>query len=430
MPFTLYFWWIVSNGILAYFSIDFFFSITHTDGKKHIFILLAITITFTAVITHWQIPGTFWLEIPLWMVYAAVFIKIRWVNLLAPMAILFTLRTFTEGFTAVLTAYAAARLNNLPFDGTWVQIAFSLSLDILFLLLVLWMKKRVAFSLQKTISSYLYALLLPSALMVLTIRYGLRLDSPTFAQYLSSFRSDISFTMLFLLCGTAVVFFIIIEIVCKVIRLTEQETAVALLTNQLTAQQTYMQEAKARNAQYAAFQHDIKNHLLVLSGLIREGKYQVAQQYAATLQTSCSALTIPVSTGNLIVDTLLKEKLAHARYYNIQVDCKVRISSHFHAEDLDLCVVFSNILDNAIAACVQVEESKRFLGIATKTRGNFLVIESTNSIAVSKPIQKGIGLKNIEAVSRKYQGITEIENTHGTFRISVLLCSLKKAGCE
>lgn len=427
MTVILYLWWIVSNGILSYFSIDFFLSITQADGRKHIPILLAITIVLTAVITRWQISGTFWLEIPLWMVYAIVFIKIRWANLLAPMAILFTLRTFTEGFTAVLTAYAASHFN-LPFDGTWVQIAFSLSLDILFLLLLIWIQKRAAFSLQKSISPYLYALLLPSALMVLSIRYGLRLDSPTFAQYLSSFHRGSSFTALFLLSGAAVVFFIMIEIVCKVTRLAEQETAVALLTSQLSAQQTYMEEAKTRNAQYAAFQHDIKNHLLVLSGLIREAKYGAAEQYATNLQTGCSSITIPVSTGNLILDTLLKEKLGHARYCEIHVDCKVRIPFSFHAEDLDLCVVFSNILDNAITACMQVEKAKRFLSITTKVRANFLVIESTNSADISSPIQKGIGLQNIEAISRKYQGITEIENTDGTFRISVLLCSLQKAG--
>lgn len=425
MPVTLYLWWMVSNGILAYFSIDFFLSITQTDGKKHIPILLAVTIVLTAAVTRWQIPGTFWLEIPLWMVYAVVFIKIRWTDLLAPMSILFTLRTFAEGFTAVLTAYAAAHWN-LPFDGTLVQIVLSLSLDILFLLLLVWIQKRVAFSLQNSISPYLYALLLPGALMVLTIRYGLRLDSPSFAQYLFSFRRDGSFTALLLLSGAAVVFFIMIEIVCKVIRLTEQETAVALLTRQLAAQQTYLEEAKTRDAQYSAFQHDIKNHLLVLSGLIQEAKYGAAEQYAVALQAGCSSLTIPVSTGNLILDTLLKEKLGHARYCEIRVDCSVQIPPHFHIEDLDLCVVFSNILDNAITACMQVEQSKRVLSITTKVRANFLVIESTNSVAVSRPIEKGIGLRNIEAISRKYQGITEIENTDGTFRISVLLCTPKQ----
>lgn len=429
MPVTLYLWWIISNGILACFSIDFFLSVTQADGRKHIPILLTITVAVTAVITQWQIPGTFWLEIPLWMVYAIVFLKIQFANLIAPMAILFTLRTVTEGFTAVLTAYAAAHLN-LSSDGILVQIVLSLSLDILFLLLLLWIQKRVAFSLQKSISPYLYALLLPGGLMVLTIRYGLRLDSPIFAQYLSSFQRDGSFTALFLLFGAAVIFVIMIEIVCKVIRLADQETAVALLTSQIAAQQTYIDEAKTRNAQYAAFQHDIKNHLLVLLGLIREAKYGAAEQYAVTLQGGCSSLTFPVSTGNLVLDTLLKEKLGHAQYCEIQVDCRVRIPSDFYVEDLDLCVVFSNILDNAITACMQVEESKRFLSITTKARAKFLVIESTNSTTMNQPVQKGIGLKNIEAISRKYQGITKIENVGGTFRISVLLCSLQKEDCE
>lgn len=427
MPVILYFWWILSNGALAYFSIDFLLCVTQANGRKHIPILLAITVVLTAVTTHSQISGTFWLEIPLWTVYAVIFLKTRWLDLVAPIAILFTLRTFTEGFTAILTAYTAAHLN-LVSDGTLVQIFLSLSFDVIFLFVLRLIQKRFAFSLQKSISSYLYALLLPCALMVLAIRYGLRLDSPAFPQYLSSFPTGGSFTALFLMTGAAIVFFIMIEIFCKVIRLTEQETAAALLKSQLAGQQIYLEEARARNEQYASFQHDMKNHLLVLSGLIQGANYQAAEQYADKLQASCKSLSIPVFTGNLILDTLLKEKLSHARHCEIQTVCRVRIPSDFHADDMDLCVVFSNILDNAITACMQVEPSKRALSLSTKGRANFLVIESTNSVAVSGPIQRGIGLRNIEHIAKKYQGATEIEHADETFRISVLLCSAKKAG--
>lgn len=424
MPIILYLWWLLSNGMIAYFCIDFFLHTTQAGGRKHIPILLAMTTVLTAITTRLQIPGTFWLEIPFWMVYAVVFIKIRWVDLLAPMAILFTLRTFLEGFTVVVTAYTAANLH-LSSDGIWMQIFLSLCLDLAFLLILWLMQKRFAFSLQKDISSYLYALLLPCALMVLAVRYGLQLDRPNFAQYLFSWKWDVYLTALFLMTSTAIVFFIMVEIFCKVIQLVEQETTMALLKSQVAGQQIYLEEAKTRNECYAAFQHDIKNHLLVLSSLLQETKYDAAKQYATKLQASCKSFTLPISTGNLILDTLLKEKLSHAQRSGIQVDCQMHIPTSFHAEDLDLCIVFSNILDNAMAACMQVEPAQRMLHIATKVRANFLVIESTNPVTTNKPIEKGIGLKNVEKIAQKYQGITEIENTDGIFKISVLLCSLK-----
>lgn len=262
--------------------------------------------------------------------------------------------------------------------------------------------------------------------MVLAIRYGLRLDHAAFQQYLSAFSIEVSLTALFFMLGAAIIFFIMLEIFCKVIQLAEQETAVALLTSQVSGQQIYLEEAKKRNEQYAAFQHDIKNHLLVLSGLIQDEKYEAAEQYANQLQSSCRLFGVSVFTGNLILDTLFKEKLSYAKCNDIQVDCKVLIPSVFQVEDMDLCIIFSNILDNAITACMQVEQSKRALHIATKMRGNFLVIESTNAVSVSQPIRMGIGLKNIENVAKKYQGIVKIENVDGTFRISVLLCSKKE----
>lgn len=428
MPVILYLWWIVSNGIIAYFSIDFFLCITQTNDRKHIPVLLAINVILTTMITQLQIFGTFWLEIPLLIVYAVMFLKISVKEMLASVAILFTLRTFVEGFTMVLTAYAATHLN-ISFDGIFVQIFLSLSFDIIFLLILRLIQKRFLFSLQKVMFSYLYALLLPCVLIVLAIRYGLRLDSASFPEYLSAFSIEVSLTAVFFMISAAIIFFIMLEIFCKVIYLAEQKNAVTLLRNQVAGQQIYITEVRKRNERYAAFQHDIKNHLLVLSGLIQETKYEAAEQYADKLQASCRLSTFSVFTGNLILDTLLKEKLSHAKRNEIQVDCKVIIPSEFYIEDMDLCIVFSNILDNAITACMQVAQSKRVLSIATKARANFLVIESTNSVAVSEPIHKGIGLRNIENIAKKYQGITEIENVDETFHISVLLCSIKETNC-
>ncbi len=415
MTVTLYLWWILSNGILSYRSIDFLLSATQTNCRKHIPILLTISTVFVSIVTHFQIFGSFWMELPFWILYAFIFVKIQWHRLLLPTSILFTLRTFTEGFTAVLTAYVCANLQ-LASDGTWAQIFISLSFDVLFLFLLHWLQKHFVFAPQNPISPYPYTLLLPSSLMVLAIRYRLRLDSPNFSQYLLSLSMDGRFTILSFMIGAIIVFFILIQAFEKIIQFTEQ----------IAAQQLFLDEAKTYNEQYASFRHDIKNHLLALSALIQETNYQAAQQYATDLQASYTSPSIPISTGNLILDVLLKEKLNHARSCEIDIHCKVQIPSKFRVEDMDLCILFSNLLDHAITACMEVESPNRVFHLTTKERANFLVIESSNSVATSQPIQKGIGLQNIEKVSKKYQGIMKVENRDGMFQICVLLCSLEK----
>lgn len=169
LPVILYLWWILSNGVIAYFSIIFFLSTIQMNDRKYILIWLVINVFLTIIVTALQISGTFWLEILLLIVYVLIFLKIRLQDMLAPIAILFTIRTFMEGFTAVLTAYASKHWK-LSFDSIVIQMLISLFFDIIFLLMIQWIQRKFLFSLQKSISSYLYVLLLPCALIVLAIR--------------------------------------------------------------------------------------------------------------------------------------------------------------------------------------------------------------------------------------------------------------------
>lgn len=419
MPVFWYLWWVLSNGMVVYGSAVFFCAVTGTDGQRHLPALLTAAAVLTVAVTRWQLPAAFWLEFPLWMLYGVMFLKIRWRELLAPLTILFTLRTFLEGLTAVVTACAAAHLE-LSNYGPLVQIALSLALNLAFLALLRWLQGRSGAALRH--SAGLYGLLLSGALMVLAVRCGLRLDGPAFAPYLSAFRLDTGVMAVLLMTGAAVVFFVVMEMVCTVNRLTEQETAAARLSKQLDGQRRYVEEAEKRTAQWAAFQHDLKNHLLVLTGLLRESNYPAAERYANRLQAGCDALTVRISTGNPVLDALFHEKCSQARRWGISVDCRVRIPPDYSVEDMDLCTIFSNILDNAMAACRMVEPSRRVLRVITKARAGFLVVESTNPVADSRPIEKGIGLRNIETAAARYQGAAEWEIADGIFRISVLLC--------
>ena len=79
--------------------------------------------------------------------------------------------------------------------------------------------------------------------------------------------------------GSMCYFFIILKLVSKIITLSKEETEQKRLQDQIKRQYIYLEEAKKRNEQYRMFQHDINNHFLVLSGLIREKNYNKAKEY-------------------------------------------------------------------------------------------------------------------------------------------------------
>lgn len=192
------------------------------------------------------------------------------------------------------------------------------------------------------------------------------------------------------------------------------------LTQAANAQKTYIQEAKMRYEATRAFRHDIRNHLLVVNSLLHADKQQEAQEYLKKIDAAASSLSFPYHTGNPIVDTLLEEKLETARLHQIQTEVFLTLPNTDHIDDFDLCVIFSNALDNAIKACQSIEEHP-YIFVTGERQGDFYRIEFKN-ICSSDPLPPiGTGLANIQAAAEKYHGTIMIEKTDNTFCLNVLL---------
>ncbi|MEY8338882.1 GHKL domain-containing protein [Lachnospiraceae bacterium 62-35] len=407
---------------MSYVIFDFLLYITQKKGRKYIPLWLAVNGFVTWIVTCYQLQGTFLFSILFLIFFAKVILGIQGLKMITPVTIIFTLYTLTEGFSVFAMSWISVNLKS-PAVGRWLQILVPFLLNMLFFCALWLIQRRYFHTLQKPISSYLYILLLPCTLIVLGIRYGLKLDRSDFEPYLSSFGVNTRLLILFIMLGAAVIVFITIEVFCKIIDLTGQEKALVLLESQLDSQRIYIEEAKKRNEQYSAFQHDIDNHLLVLSGLLHEGLLEQAKLYTEKLHISSKSLFSPVSTGNAVLDVLLREKFSYARQNQIEVIFDIHIPRNFHMEDMDLCVLFSNILDNGITACTKETCENRFLTLSGRVRSKFLIVEAVNTASEQHKIRTGTGLTNIQQIAEKYQGTVEMELSNGRFRISVLICS-------
>lgn len=198
------------------------------------------------------------------------------------------------------------------------------------------------------------------------------------------------------------------------------QTKLTLLEQQARAQENYVREARSRYERTKSFRHDIQSHLQVLEGLLKKGNTSEAGAYLEKLAEASGTLSFPCATGNSAVDALLGGKLGLAAQKGIQVDCAIRIPENCMIDDMDLCIVLGNAVDNAVNACMALDGEGR-IDISTRRKGNFLLLEIENTCIYDTIAEEGTGIANIRAVAERYRGIVQIEAEEGVFRLSVLL---------
>lgn len=423
-----YIWWLFINGLLYNAEFNFIQSFNGIRGKKYLipYVLLSDVLTFLMMYFH--STGIFRLILHMGLIFCfcKFLLSMKWIDTIAPAMIILTLFTFMEGFQTIFMRWLVSQ-DIGEYAGIIMQMIVSGTLALLLIMTLQFVAQKYAYTGQQKISSYLYTLLLPCIFIVWVIRSGLGLD--LWMDQSFSTRSDL-WALVWIL-GACAIFFIILKLVSKIITLSIEETEQKRLQDQIKKQYVYLEEAKKRNEQYRVFQHDINNHFLVLSGLIREKNYNGAEKYFNKLYEASDKVPIDIETGNPVIDILLNEKVNFARSNNIKVKQDVSIPKDCSIEDIDLCIILANALDNAIQACVKEKNDQPEILITVRKRHCFLIMEVTNTInSDNYTFEYGTGLKNMKHIVEKYEGTMEIETSENYFKLAVLLCFLPFANVE
>ena len=207
---------------------------------------------------------------------------------------------------------------------------------------------------------------------------------------------------------------------------------------QYQVQATVYKMLEEQYSQTERLRHDLKNHLLALHGLWEDQAWEKLGDYLKKMEDSAQLGTDEEATGNRAVDALLYQKRKMAEDKEIGWECDVRIPKRCRINEFDLCVLFGNILDNAVEACERLQreahgqELQPFIRVQAGTVKKCFLLEVKNSMnAAEKPKDRmkekeypqghGIGLLNVSDVVRGYNGVMNMEIQNGIFDISVLL---------
>ena len=199
-------------------------------------------------------------------------------------------------------------------------------------------------------------------------------------------------------------------------------TEISLMEQQEHSLNQYVEEAKARYDETKSFRHDIRNHIAVVKKLLQNGKLEEAITYVEDLDDMAEKMSFPCSTNNPVVDILVGNKLGIAKSTGIDMDCSLLLPYPCGIRDIDICIVLSNALDNAIHAVKNLDAGiEKYIRVSGRIQGDFLMMEIQNSFHGKSAFKKGIGLSNVKKVAEKYGGAMSIETQENVFVLHVLL---------
>lgn len=206
-----------------------------------------------------------------------------------------------------------------------------------------------------------------------------------------------------------------------------------LISNQNTYYTKQLNLMKSSLESVRSFRHDMRNHLILLKSLVENNEYNEASKVISQITGAIDVKNEYAQSGNITVDSILNFKLQEAINKGISVSLELNIPERLNITPFDMSVILGNLLDNAINASSKLEKDKRLdLKIDYKRGRLFINLSNTYTGILNYKGEKlttsnrdkeahGIGIKNINAVLDKYDGVMEIEHNENIFTTIILL---------
>lgn len=196
----------------------------------------------------------------------------------------------------------------------------------------------------------------------------------------------------------------------------------------------YIDNATAEYDTIKKIQHDFKNSYSTIYRLIKNGNITEATKQIESNLDMLQNFEIFVKSNNTIVNTVVNAKLTEAKSFGI--DCTCICGTDFESIDnLDLCRLLSNMLENAVTSCVTSKRNDKQISLILSFDGSNYIIDLKNSVDESvlthnpelrttkdNQHEHGYGVKIIKDIAKKYNGLCDFYEEGNIFCCKVVLC--------
>lgn len=425
--------WNIIDTITAYIDWIIFFSIININGTKkisNIRYLLSVSIILFGMglinISN-MFPNT---KIVLCIVTGILFCKFSYENSIAKSIIMNLLFWLGLMFIEVISTGVVVMLNNLDsiqsiLTGNIYRIqAIFISKILLFMELILlkYFKLSLEFKFKDVV---LIGLPILSNIVSLLLVFGYNFNQNIHSK---SNLIVLAFTVILMIASSIM----LLIVIGKIVQDDKLKLEYELINERINLGHKNYENMIQAQEKLRYVYHDLKNHMICMKSY--DTKEEIIS-YINNLEFQINDFENLRNTGNKTLDIILNDKIHLCKKYNIEFEDSINISKLNFIKENDICSIFANALDNAIEACININDEieKRIEVKATYING-FAVIKFINTkindikftgdrIKTSKEDNKihGIGLASIKYIVNKYDGEVIVNYSENEFILKIMI---------
>lgn len=325
----------------------------------------------------------------------------------------------------------------------YVQVSFSfyfnlfqcLVLMITYPLIWIFFRRKISHVMQTHNKAWGYLWIIPLVYYIISLAFG-AMNAALIAQWQFFVFNLVSFF------GFYLIYYVVIEMLEqseKNIILAESNKTIK---QQLLFQSDYYKKFGECIEETRKGEHDLRHHLNTVLGLIQQKNIEKAESYITDLVGNHLSIGNILYCSNDAVNAILGYYANICKQKGIDFTIETIVPQDLEIDETDLCVVFGNVLENAMEASRRITVGERFIKLRSQFIGNKLYITVDNRFSGDIQVKNGvwfsrkrdekpgIGIISVTAMAQKYDGDAIFEADDQVFRVSVVLANKcqKKSG--
>lgn len=244
------------------------------------------------------------------------------------------------------------------------------------------------------------------------------------AQSFANYPIYCTFMMLAVECGFFLYLYTFYRNLLKIRHLLGQEAKGQLLEAEISSYQEYLSLAKQSR-------HDLRHHNAVVAEYIQNGEGEKALAYLQVSDEVLAGTALEQFCKNPTTNTVLRIYSRQAQANGIAFPVSVDLPEDLPIKSSELGALLSNLLENALEACMRVDPMKRQLTLSTQTDHDGLRLEIRNSVSgtvafeddlpISTKAGGGTGTRSIAHIVQKHGGMLRFKQEGDLFLTQILL---------
>ena len=205
----------------------------------------------------------------------------------------------------------------------------------------------------------------------------------------------------------------------------------------LSMQQQRYESLKAAIEEARQARHDMRHQLNQISALAEAGDLDNLKAYLAKTVSRIPDLDMNFCE-NRAADSVVGYYCALAKREGVPFCAKLDLPQVLPVDEIDLCLVLSNLLENAFEASLRTAPARRKIEVTAYVHAERLLLvevenafdgevnEKSGLFRSSKRKENGIGIQSVQHIAEKTGGASTFTHQNGVFSAKVMLCGEKQ----